>query len=742
MPIQSDEKTLPHELIPKVAENLDRICELLNTRYGDKGQAASQRLRHWLSGKIQGAEPQWLARHLAEEQVDLLFDAFFQDLPFGTGGRRGPVGYGANRLNPTTVGMTVQGHADYLKAAYPDQEIRVVVANDVREFHDLGGVYGFLTEDHPLRGLSSRTLARFACEIYAGNGIIAYCAEPEVDKAVLTTPELSFCIRKLDAQGGVNLSASHNPPDDNGIKVYDAFGSQPVAPEDQRLVEVMAATESFQSMPFDEALATGRVKAIPADLHEEYLEGYVELYGDLHEPLADIPIAYTPLCGSGLTTAAELMQRIGFDVRVPPDEGPNGRFTPIPFRAPNPEVPQATAPARQFAEQEGATLVLSTDPDADRVGAEIRLADGSWYHLDGNQIATILGYYLMLDPGGPQKRGLVIETLVTNKILGRIVEKAGQSWIVDDLLVGFKYVAKVLKALGAEGRYGDIVCSPADLVLAAEESHGIVMTPEILDKDGAPACLFLAAVHQRAVSEGRDLLAYYVDILEHVGAFDCVNRSIMMRGAEGMLKKDRIMESLRQSPPSRLCGVQVGSFSDYWDEDRFGPFLSDTDKASRNVVQFQCSGLVLTIRPSGTEPKLKLYVQVTPEALAEPKRGHELLAQIRQRGEEIGARGYNELLALIDCKLGPASLALPDLVDLDRKLRFEREIVPTMAERLRGDAVDEEAYLTWLKEACDWLMPGADPMPALKAPLRVVLEEQAGVSKRARLDRLEDWARG
>ena len=193
--------------------------------------------------------PEVLARHLEEQYVPLLFDAFWQVLPFGTGGRRGRVGYGSNRFNPTTVAMTVQGHCNYLSSAFPGKELSVIVANDVRVFNDIAGVYRFLGSDHPLLGTSSRSIAKLACEIYAGNGVVALLAEPEADQSLLSTPELSFIIRRLQAAGGVNISASHNPPDDNGIKVYDEYGGQPIPPHDQRLADAMDQVTDVRRMP-------------------------------------------------------------------------------------------------------------------------------------------------------------------------------------------------------------------------------------------------------------------------------------------------------------------------------------------------------------------------------------------------------------------------------------------------------------------------------------------------------------
>ena len=496
------------------AARLERMCTLLTERYGPAGAEAAERLRRWVGGEIPYAEPRVIERHLDEARVTLVFDAFRQVLPFGTGGRRGPMGYGPNRMNPATVAMTVQGHCNYLRgssfgdfvATGRDLEATpsVVVANDVRVFTDNAGAYAFLGPRHPLQGTSSRSLARFACEIYAANGIAAYMADPEDDRAVTSTPELSFFIVQLGAAGGVNVSASHNPPDDNGIKVYDAYGSQPVAPEDQRLVDTMERATEVRTVPFEEGLRSGMIRPLPPNLPAAYVDTYVELYDNLYPPRAEAPIGYTPLCGCGVKTVKEVLERLGFSLLIPPDQGLDGSFAAIPFKAPNPEVPHATEPAREFAGRHGSGIVLSSDPDADRIGMEARLADGTWYHFDGNQIAAILGYHLMLDPHGPRRRGLVMETLVTTKLLGRVVAEAGDSWLIDDLLVGFKYVADVLKTLERSGRYKEITCSPQDLVLAAEESHGVVMAPGIRDKDATPACMFLAALYQRLAGRGPD----------------------------------------------------------------------------------------------------------------------------------------------------------------------------------------------------------------------------------------------
>jgi len=723
---------------------LERICELLAQKYAGLGRGAAERLRQWLAGSVPYAYPRILEQHLSEKYLDLLFDAFWQVLPFGTGGRRGRVGYGANRLNPTTVAMTVQGHCQYLRATFPTHmELAVVVANDVRLFKDIAGIYHFLGNDHPLLGVSSRWLGQLACEIYAGNGIVAYFAEPSAEEAVMSTPELSYLIGELNAIGGINLSASHNPPDDNGVKIYDQYGSQPVAPYDQYLVDTMEQATMIRTVPFEQALAQGFIRGVPDRMHQGYLETYVKLYDQIYTPHSDLPIVYTPLCGCGLSTVGDVLERLGFPVLVPPDQGPDGTFAAIPFKSPNPEVPQATEPAMVFADAQGSRIVLSSDPDADRVGLEIKLADGSWYHFDGNQIATVLCYLLMLDPDGPKRQGLVIETLVTTKILGKIVEKAGASWLVDDLLVGFKYVADVLKALETTGRYRHVCCSPQQLVLAAEESHGVSMIPTIRDKDSTPACIYLAALYQRLQREGKSLLDYYIHILEELGGYDNVARSITLTGAGGLLKKDRIMASLRASPPKTLSSYAVHKVVDYWDEEAFGSFMSETDRLPRNVIQIFTDAFIVTVRPSGTEPKLKLYCQLIPHGEPSAARGVELLGEVRGKAEGIARLVYNALLARIDLSLGEAGCLLPDIIDLDRKQDFEQYTIPRLREALIGGAFTSlDDLLAWLRSQVAAMTPGADPLPALKAPMAYLCNQwTADLGESPMLAELKTWAK-
>jgi len=638
--------------------------------------------------------------------------------------------------------MTVQGHCNYIKSQFPERsDLKVIVANDVRTFYDLTGVYNFLGKEHPLLGVSSRSLGKLACEIYAANGIITYFEQPESDNALLSTPELSFLIGKLDAIGGINISASHNHPDDNGVKVYDEFGSQPVPPLDQKLATIMQEASSVKTIDFSEIVASGLVRPIPSELHDEYIENYVKLYGDIVSPNGESIVTFTPLCGCGLTTVGKVLTNLKFPVIVPPDQGPDGAFTVLPFRTPNPEVPQSTEPARIYADENNSRIVLSSDPDADRVGLEIKLKDGSWYHFDGNQIATVLCYYLMLDPRGPHRRGLVLETLVTTKTLKKIVDQAGDSYLIDDLLVGFKYVADILKKIEIDSDYSNL--SNMELVIAAEESHGIIVDPRIRDKDAVPACMYLAALHQLVESEGKNLLDYYNEILENIGGFDSVNRSIVMTGSEGMHQKNAIMKSLRTSPPERIAGEAINKINDYWDEEKFGKMKSYTDELSRDVIQYFTDNYVITIRPSGTEPKLKFYCQLLPKKEFAHLKGTALLTEVRKNTSRISLNIYNDLLGKIDMSLSDVALQLPDIIDLRYKMDFDERIINTLRSHIENDQISGlDELLQWLKIESKDMTPGADPLPALKLPLQLLCESWFAEFKEKKIYmELSEWVK-
>ena len=361
------------------------------------------------------------------------------------------------------------------------------------------------------------------------------------------------------------------------------------------------------------------------------------------------------------------------------------------------------------------------DPDGDRVGADIRLADGNWTRFDGNQLATMIAYFLALDPMGPRRKGILIETLVTSRAIGRIAQLSDNQ-CVDNLLVGFKYIADVIKSLATDGRFGDVTGSAEDLIVATEESHGFTLLPSVLDKDGAPPVMLLAALHGRMAAQGQTLLDYYVDLLRHIGAHDCGGRSIVLKAASGNDRRDLIMATLRAAPPSELGGEPVTSVADYWSESEFGPIVSETDRASRNVISFETAAFTVVVRPSGTEPKLKLYVLI---AGGEVGTGDsvEIVASLKATTARASSSVYRSLLGTLGVEVSNAALALPDIVDLDARVGFDNELAPALRSALDAGLSTRDALEDAVRTHGANLTPGSDPVPAVGDALAVLAGE-------------------
>ncbi len=716
---------------------IEQLCDRLREAVGEEAAApAEARLRSWLSPQTPYMDLEaWLAAvgRLSGEEI---YDEFWRLLPFGTGGRRGPVGFGPNRINPSTSALTIQGHAEFLKSRHSG-EVRVVVGNDVRYFSDISARYRQI-EPNPLLGLSSRGLALEACEIYAANDIVAMIAEPHSESMVLTTPELSFAIRELDAHGGVMFSASHNHPDDNGIKVYDSSGAQPIAPVDQELTEIIEAVTEVSALPLEDALASWLVREIPPTVRTSYLSLY-ESPEARQAGVESRAVVFTPLCGSGNSTAGEVLRRLGHEVLVPPDEIADGSFAAIPYRSPNPEVPQATAPARAFADEHGSAVVFSSDPDADRLGVDVKQSDGDWIHLTGNQIAAVLAHYLILDEMGPRRRGLVLTTNVTTRLVSAIGETA-ECEVVDDLLVGFKYIADVLFQLDRKGRYGHISGRADELALGAEESHGLMTTPAVRDKDAAGGIVHLAALYQRLARESRNtLFDYYLGVLQRIGYFAESNRSLVMLGQKGLRNTAKLMASLRDDPITEIAGRRLVGVTDYLDSEKFGVPITETERSARNVVRLEYEGMTATIRPSGTEPKLKLYVHRLPGVDRAEEAG-EPPGEMYERAQAEAKLGawtlYDALARRLDAPLSKAALALPDVIALEEKVRFDRDLVPWLESTLVSPARNFDEVEDELRRRSEDLIPGAETLPALRPSIEVLAAELGTDLDAALLNRL------
>ena len=690
----------------------------------------------WFEDPLYEAQRQPVLGHIASGQFSLLLDSFYQVIPFGTGGRRGRVGYGPNRINEATVAVSVQGHCNYLLERSPRPAPGVVVvACDTRLFSDILGTYRFLGPKHPLIGLSSKILAAIACEIYAANGFQVYAPSPHDGSGYLSTPELSFLIRRLQARGGINVSASHNHPDDNGFKFFNEHGAQDIPPVDLELMSYMDRVPEIQRIPFEAGLANGSIRYLEPEWHRDYIATNLALRppGEVRP----IRVMYSPLCGTGNSTVGDVLRAAGHDVLLyGPQAEFDGAFTSVPFRLPNPEVPEAASPALGEADAKGADIVLCTDPDADRLGLFAKTPSGGWRYVTGNSIGAILAYYLVADTArGPKRRGLLIKTLVTTRTIEAIAHAAGCP-IVPDLLVGFKFIADVLQSLEEHGRYKDVQAQPGDLVLAAEESHGFLLTPHIRDKDAAGAALTLCDLVSALRSEGMFLTEYLDRLSLEFGNSAGAVRSIVMRGIRGGELLSSMMASLRSAPPAHFGEFAVRERRDYLSEKDFGPFSANpaTEIQARNVLHFQLEGAWVVIRPSGTEPKAKIYVEVEGRKLA-PGGDRAAAAAVAQR---LANLVFDDCLERIGFHLPKAASLLPDYVELDLKSKFGSEFGKDLLKqagssggsgnveqaRSGGDS-GNESKLQWLKDRLAAYGGGVDPIDTVKSAVIEVCQELA-----------------
>jgi phosphoglucomutase/phosphomannomutase len=661
-------------------------------------EQALKYLRQWLTEPefaVYRPQLDWL---LQARQWAGLLDRFSQILPFGTGGRRGPVGIGPNRMNLWTLGASVQGHCEYLKECFPGLEpLRVAVAYDVRRFLDQRRNYN-PDLPNPVLGLSSKDFAQYAVGVYAANGIHAFILPPDSPR-YLATPELSFTIRHLSAHGGLNLSASHNPPDDNGGKFYDERGGQPVPPDDQIMADLVEQVRAIKSLPWAEALRSGRVHLLDDAPHRAYID-LCRRQSLVPPPRFDeLQVVFTPLHGVGSQTALEVLQAQGFRVTpVAEQMAPDGQFPNVTL-TPNPEVPESMDRAVATAQRHGADLILATDPDADRLGGMIpvpgvrgqksgvrdqgsgvREGSGSasltpdswpltpvqgWRFVNGNEIAALLTHFKLARlarQGALPRSPIVIKTEVTTAQITRIARHFGAQ-VVDDLLVGFKYIADVLCQLEQNGAYQDVRGTPEDFVIASEESHGILVTPHIRDKDAAGAALLLAELALDQKRQGRTVLDYLEALARQFGYFRNEVVPVVMTGVLGKQHMARMLDRLRATPPRAIGGLAVTAVEDLRDEQgRLGPLKGATDAAARNFLIFRLGDRGrIALRPSGTEPKAKAYIEVCsppcPAGTAAAAWQH-TCREVDELTRRLAVDFLRQALALVGLEVDEASVRL------------------------------------------------------------------------------------
>ncbi|HEY3789033.1 MAG TPA: phospho-sugar mutase [Urbifossiella sp.] len=609
-------------------DQLDAVRQGFQTIDADAAlkNKALANLETWLTHPDFAAYRPQLEWMIQTAKWSVLVDSFYQVMPFGTGGRRGSVGIGPNRMNLWTLGASVQGHCEYLRRRFPGiNPLAVVLAFDVRQFEDRRGVY-HRDLPNPVLHLTSREFCQHAAGVYAANGIHSHILAPESQR-YLPTPELSFSIRYLKAHGGLNMTASHNPPDDNGSKFYDERGAQPVPPEDQLMSELVDQVTAIKLLPWPDAVRGGKVHFLDDVPHRAYIDLCRKQSLIAPPKLDEFRVVFTPLHGCGGFCAGETLEAQGFHpIPVPEQATPDGQFPNV-TKTPNPEIPECMDRGERVAREKRADLVIATDPDADRIGGlTCTSADGKgdYRPLNGNEIAALLTHFKLSQlsrQGSLPKSPIVICTEVTTGQIGRIGRHFGAQ-VIDDLLVGFKYHADVLWQLESTGQYGDVCGTPADFVMGTEESHGILATASLRDKDSACAALLMAEAALFQKRQGRTLVDYLDDLNRQFGYFRNEVMNIVMTGLEGKQNMAKMLDALRANPPREIGGLTVTTFEDLRNEDgRMGPFKGDTDRAARNFLIFRMAGpgelqAKVSLRPSGTEPKAKAYLEVCSEPRA------------------------------------------------------------------------------------------------------------------------------
>lgn len=550
----------PKELIEQVTA---KAKTWLNEEYNEETRAEVQRMLD------------------AEDKTELI-ESFYKDLEFGTGGLRGIMGSGSNRMNIYTVGSATQGLANYLKEAFADlPQISVVVGHDVRN--------------------NSRKFAEIVADIFSANGIKVYLFEN-----FRPTPELSFAIRHLGCQSGVNITASHNPKEYNGYKAYWADGAQVLAPHDANIIDHVNRIKSVKDIKFEGN--KDNIQIIGKEIDEAFLAAVKSLSLDpkVIKRHSDLKIVYTPIHGTGVEMVPASLKNYGFTniIHVPEQDIPSGDFPTV--VSPNPEVPSAMEMAIAKAKETGADVIFASDPDADRIGCVARDENGEYVLINGNQIVMILLNYIMVrnrELGLLKGNEYVVKTIVTTEAIKAIADN--QNIKMYDSYTGFKWIANIIRNNEGKQRY----------LGGGEESYGILAETFARDKDSVSAISLMAEIAAWARDRGMTYMDMIKDIYLTNGYHHEEGISVVRPGKTGADEIKQMMVNFRKNPPKQFAGSHVIRVKDYSD-------LSCTDlktgkvekmdfPATSNVLQYFCEdGTKVSVRPSGTEPKIKFYIEV------------------------------------------------------------------------------------------------------------------------------------
>jgi phosphoglucomutase len=541
--------------------------------------AIQDKVSAWLTGNFDQATKDEIKKLQAENPNELT-ESFDRSLEFGTGGLRGIMGVGTNRMNKYTVGMSTQGFANYLKQTYPGGVIRIAIAHDSRN--------------------NSRFFAEIVANVMGANGIKAFLFE-----ALRPTPELSFAIRHLGCQAGVVCTASHNPKEYNGYKAYWSDGGQLVPPHDTNVMKEVEKIASVDEVQWEGGEAN--VSLIGKELDEAYIKMVKSLsvYPEVIERQKDLKIVYTPIHGTGITLVPEVLKRFGFtNVTIVQEQAvPDGNFPTVVY--PNPEESEAMSIGVKKAKELDADILLGTDPDADRVGIAIKDKQGNWVLMNGNQTAVLAFNYLIearKAKGIAQANDMVVKTIVTTDMIDNIAAK--NSIKCYNVLTGFKWIAELIKEKEATENY----------VIGGEESYGLMIGSQLRDKDAVSAVAFLCEMAAYEKDKGKTLYDKLIDLYVQYGFFKEHLISITKKGMNGQKEIADMMETYRSNPPKVINGSAVAKLLDY--ELKKGKNLQTGEEweiklPKSNVLQFiLADGTKISARPSGTEPKIKFYFSV------------------------------------------------------------------------------------------------------------------------------------
>ena len=498
-----------------------------------------------------------------------LEDAFYKNLEFGTGGLRGVMGVGTNRMNKYTVGMATQGLANYILKHAEGKDVSVCVSYDSRN--------------------NSELFARITADVLSANGLHVYIFD-----GIRPTPELSYAIRKTGSIAGVMVTASHNPKEYNGYKAYWNDGAQITSPVDAEIIAEVAKVSDPSLVRFTKGEGSGKIELMGSEMDENYMSDILSLMlsPESRARHKDLKIVYTPLHGCGVRLVPECLRRLGFEnvYHVAAQDVSDGNFPTV--ASPNPEEPAAMKMALEEADRQGADLVMATDPDADRMGIAVRDNDGRLVQLNGNQTASIMTYYILTrwkELGKLDSTKYICKTVVTSQLLADIAASFGVKCY--NVLTGFKYLEEVVRR--NEGK-GEFICG-------GEESYGFNVGEFVRDKDAPVACSVVAECAAWAADQGLTLYQLLQKIYSEYGYRKESLVSLVRKGKSGAEEIQKIMADMRQNPPKEICGSKVVKVIDYLEPEKTGLVKS-------NVLQFFSeAGDVVSVRPSGTEPKIKFY---------------------------------------------------------------------------------------------------------------------------------------